>query len=283
MFLSRVVDDLDGILSNDVKCVVPFCVDLLFGFASVLDLSNNRLDGDGEQLLEILQALPQLSVLYLQGNPIVNKIRSYRKTLISRLHKLTYLDDRPVFEGDRLCCEAWASGGVDSERAERRRQIEEKEAAQERQHQYMKRLIEKKNPIPKHEACAGIDFKHAVDDAGLLSDPDEEEPEELIAARERLALYSARPGEEEPLELSAARSKVPCCETAIMWTPLISKEDCMEPADNHVPDEAVEFFVPLHSSVDSSGNKHATTMETFSLQQTGSDMSRTDEDLQELD
>lgn len=92
MFLSRVVDDLDGILSNDVKCVVPFCVDLLFGFASVLDLSNNRLDGDGEQLLEILQALPQLSVLYLQGNPIVNKIRSYRKTLISRLHKLTYVE-----------------------------------------------------------------------------------------------------------------------------------------------------------------------------------------------
>lgn len=60
----------------------------------------------------------------------------------------------------------------------------------------IQRLIEKKNPIPKHEACAGIDFKHAVDDAGLLSDPDEEEPEELIAARERLALYSARPGEE---------------------------------------------------------------------------------------
>ena len=55
---------------------------------SVLDLSNNNLDGDGDALIALLQALPELSVLYLVGNPIVNQIRSYRKTLISKLPKL---------------------------------------------------------------------------------------------------------------------------------------------------------------------------------------------------
>jgi dynein assembly factor 1 len=55
---------------------------------SVLDLSNNNLDGDGDSLIALLQALPDLSVLYLVGNPIVNQIRSYRKTLISKLPKL---------------------------------------------------------------------------------------------------------------------------------------------------------------------------------------------------
>ena len=34
-------------------------------------------------------------------------MRSYRKTVVAALPALTYLDDRPVFELERLCAEAW--------------------------------------------------------------------------------------------------------------------------------------------------------------------------------
>ena len=54
-----------------------------------------------------MQGLPLLRVLYLRGNPAVSAMRGYRKTLIALLPSLNYLDDRPVFETERLCAEAW--------------------------------------------------------------------------------------------------------------------------------------------------------------------------------
>lgn len=58
-------------------------------------------------ILDILAQLPSLKVLYLKGNPVVSKIKPYRKTLISKLKNLTYLDDRPVFADERALAEAW--------------------------------------------------------------------------------------------------------------------------------------------------------------------------------
>lgn len=52
-----------------------------FKTLSVLDLSNNRIDDI--LIVKILSQMPALRVLTLMGNPVVNMIPSYRKTLIT--------------------------------------------------------------------------------------------------------------------------------------------------------------------------------------------------------
>lgn len=46
---------------------------------SVLDISNNRIDN--VLIVNLLAKIPELRVLTLTGNPVVNEIPSYRKTL----------------------------------------------------------------------------------------------------------------------------------------------------------------------------------------------------------
>ncbi|XP_060828002.1 uncharacterized protein LOC132913588 [Bombus pascuorum] len=68
--------------------------------------------------------MKELRVVSLMGNPILKKIKLYRKTMILKCKNLKYLDDRPVFPRDRACAEAWMRGGPEEEAAERKRWIE---------------------------------------------------------------------------------------------------------------------------------------------------------------
>jgi len=98
---------------------------------SSLDISDNKIDcEEWDDFVKILEQCKALKVLYLMGNPIVKKIPSYRKTLIARLPTLTFLDDRPVFPEDRIYAEAWFTGGVDAERAARKKWKEDEAAKQ---------------------------------------------------------------------------------------------------------------------------------------------------------
>ena len=108
---------------------------------SVLDLSHNKLDDVG--VIEVLELMPQLAVLNLMHNPVIRLVQSYRRVLISRCKALTYLDDRPVFDKERLATEAWAIGGVEAERAERQRQHDAEIEEQNRNFEAMKRLQER--------------------------------------------------------------------------------------------------------------------------------------------
>jgi len=92
---------------------------------SVINLTNNKVDDPA--VVELFSKMPDLRVLYLKGNPVVNKIKNYRKTIISSIKTLTYLDDRPVFPDERRTSEAWARGGSEAEKAERALIKEEKE------------------------------------------------------------------------------------------------------------------------------------------------------------
>lgn len=57
-----------------------------------LDLQHNRIND--VDVVDIMSAMKDLRVLYLQGNPVVKHIRHYRKTLVSKCVNLKYLDDR---------------------------------------------------------------------------------------------------------------------------------------------------------------------------------------------
>ena len=85
-----------------------------------LDLTNNRLERP-EGLLELLGELPHMASIYLKGNLAIRNIANYRKIVTVTIPTLKYLDDRPVFDVDRLAAEAWHRGGRDEELATRRR------------------------------------------------------------------------------------------------------------------------------------------------------------------
>ncbi|KAF0296982.1 Dynein assembly factor 1, axonemal [Amphibalanus amphitrite] len=108
---------------------------------SVVDLSHNRLYE--ENMIEIFKSMKELRVLHLVGNPGLRTIKDYRRIMTVGIKKLSYLDERPVFDKDRACAEAWARGGREEERAERDRWNEREQLAMDRRVESMKLKLEK--------------------------------------------------------------------------------------------------------------------------------------------
>lgn len=63
--------------------------------------------------------MPSIAVVYMHNNDFNKKIPHYRKSIISRMPSLKYVDDKPVFEDELRFAQAWARGGLDEERKER--------------------------------------------------------------------------------------------------------------------------------------------------------------------
>jgi dynein assembly factor 1, axonemal len=122
------VEDVLGLL----ECPSLTCV----------DISDNYID-DEAVLPEIWAKLPKIAVIYMQGNPCTKKIKNYRKTMITNIPTLKYLDDRPVFDDDRQFAEAWARGGLEEERKEREKVRKEKEEAHWKNHEAFTEMIRK--------------------------------------------------------------------------------------------------------------------------------------------
>ena len=78
---------------------------------AVIDLSDNLIE-DKNIVEEILTKFIDLRVIYLKGNDVVRKIPNYRKTLISKIDTLKYIDDKPIFEDEKRFALAFAKGGM---------------------------------------------------------------------------------------------------------------------------------------------------------------------------
>ena len=84
-----------------------------------------------------------MAVVYMQNNEFTKKISHYRKSVISKIPTIKYIDDKPVFEDEHRFAMAWARGGLDEERKERAKYKQEKEDEQKRQHEEFRAMLER--------------------------------------------------------------------------------------------------------------------------------------------
>ncbi|ORC91310.1 putative dynein assembly factor 1, axonemal-like [Trypanosoma theileri] len=97
-----------------------------------LDVSLNLISKP-ENILPFIFAKNTLRTCILHGNDFIGLVPSYRKTLISRLPSLRFLDRYPVFQDERKCAEAYATGGVPAEKAQREENQREEEEERKKQ------------------------------------------------------------------------------------------------------------------------------------------------------
>eukprot|EP00747_Dinoflagellata_sp_TGD_P164201 gnl/TRDRNA2_/TRDRNA2_183793_c0_seq1.p1 gnl/TRDRNA2_/TRDRNA2_183793_c0~~gnl/TRDRNA2_/TRDRNA2_183793_c0_seq1.p1 ORF type:complete len:576 (+),score=164.24 gnl/TRDRNA2_/TRDRNA2_183793_c0_seq1:119-1846(+) len=108
---------------------------------SSVDMQDNRIE-DPDVLPEVFASMRNLRVLYLKGNGCCKKIVNYRKSTTVYCTNLKYLDDRPVFQDDRRAAEAFNRGGIEEERAERRRIKEQEKENHRKNMDAFSRMIE---------------------------------------------------------------------------------------------------------------------------------------------
>jgi dynein assembly factor 1, axonemal len=122
------------------------------GTIKALDLNTNLIE-DSESLIETFQALPELRCLYMKGNKCLRNILNYRKNFIAKLPSLTYLDEKPVTEIERLSCETWLLHGKEAEIEVRKNYFENKQAENKKSldeyGEIEKQAIEKRKQIKK--------------------------------------------------------------------------------------------------------------------------------------
>ena len=91
---------------------------------SLLDIQNNPFSVSPDELIIFLNKLEKLKVLYLKGD-ITRLIPNYRRTLIVKIKNLTYLDDKPIKNEDKVGAEAYFKGGYQAEKEARIKYREE--------------------------------------------------------------------------------------------------------------------------------------------------------------
>jgi hypothetical protein len=126
---------------------------------SCLEIMKNGLQDPA--FLDVFLDMTNLGVLYAKDNPALDKIRMYRKTLVARVPTLKYLDDKPIFEHDRLYYEAWYRGGLPAEQEMRGKKKADEEATRMANFNAMKAL---RNRVRAERIEAGLPVAAVVED-----------------------------------------------------------------------------------------------------------------------
>lgn len=107
-----------------------------------VDISANYIE-DGEGLMTFwAKNLPEVDVLYLHRQPCSRTLKDYRRRIISSLKNLKWLDERRIFDWERVGCEAWAQGGKEAEAAAKLTFINHEKEEKERSFQNFRRMQE---------------------------------------------------------------------------------------------------------------------------------------------
>eukprot|EP01029_Cantina_marsupialis_P011820 TRINITY_DN26317_c0_g1_i1.p1 TRINITY_DN26317_c0_g1~~TRINITY_DN26317_c0_g1_i1.p1 ORF type:complete len:554 (-),score=245.89 TRINITY_DN26317_c0_g1_i1:184-1845(-) len=144
-----------------------------------LDMQDNKLEDPS--VIDVLEQMPELRVLYLKGNPLIRKIKHYRHSLIYRLKNLTYLDERPIEVNERLRSEAfykaYLEGGDKAAKealnVERKRQLQEKKDREERNFQAFEELIRNAREKAKRENLISSSSSEGESESDDNNDDDE--------------------------------------------------------------------------------------------------------------
>jgi len=167
------------------------CVQLV-----TVDLSRNKLEDRAVVDFFLSPAMSdRIRLLKLQGNPAVSEVPSYRKTLVSGMKRLNYLDDSPVFPKDKRLAAAWLRGGVEEEKAERARIFEDERRERERHRAAFDDMVANARREAEEKERAGIRTKRdpyrfmseeAAEEARMLADGMTEWELEEMRANEQL-------------------------------------------------------------------------------------------------
>jgi len=88
-----------------------------------VDFRNNQIEASND-LVPFFAKLTGLHCLYLKGNPAVRAVSQYRKILTISMPNLYYLDERPIFDFERLLADAFSRGGKEEEERVRKEYAE---------------------------------------------------------------------------------------------------------------------------------------------------------------
>ena len=181
------IDLSHNIIGAAADSVNPLdCIEELKGCVHLtsIDLSHNIIDCDSG-LVEFFEHCQNILCLYLKGNPCVRKTSLYKKRMIYALKNLQYLDDRPVFEIERISATAWSQGGAEAEK-QARIDYQEQKNAKTKSYTTRGRELTEEGKIKRKEV-----MKKMLDE--LRKDKDE-----LIRKREELkALYKTMDDEDQ--------------------------------------------------------------------------------------
>lgn len=148
----------------------------------ILNMTHNMIED--ENVIEVLAKLPNLTVLRLDCNPFVPKMRNYRRKIGIDLPQLNYLDDSPISAEDRRLFAAWLEGGKEAEMLERKKMKQEKrdrEDADMRDFRRMQRnkLLEDGGNLKEHPELMSSDDEDKPRKVREIS------PEQLAREREQ--------------------------------------------------------------------------------------------------